>query len=88
MLGFYGTAAVAQQGTYTITAAPAVATALDCDANGGAYSGVPGALGDAATLVDLNNLRADVASLAAVVRQLIKHLGDTSGVGLVNETSY
>jgi len=79
-LGFFGSTPIGIPVGYTITAAPAVATALDCDANGGAYG--------AFTLTELNDLRADVASLAAVVRQLIKHLGDTSGLGLVEETSY
>lgn len=89
-LGFYGATPIAQPGTYTITAAPAVATALNADGNAGvAYTAIAdtGATNLAAA-ADLNDLRTDVISLAAVLRQLIKHLGDTAGLGLVNETSY
>lgn len=87
-LGFFSATPIAQPGGYTITAAPAVSTALNADANGGAYTNTPLVLLDAARLVDLNDLRADVASLAAVLRQLIKHQGSTSGLGLVGETGY
>lgn len=88
-LGFLGATPIARPGVYTITAAPAVSTALNADANAGAnYTSTPVALLNASTLTDLNDLRADVQSLAAVLRQLIKHLGDTAGLGLVDETSY
>lgn len=89
-IAFYGKTPIAQPGTYTITAAPAVSTALDADANGGNYTGIDNAqAGNVyAQLTSLNDLRGDVASLAAVLRQLIKHLGDTSGLGLLDETSY
>lgn len=88
-LGFFGNAPIARPGTYTITAAPAVATALDADGNAGAaYTATPIALLNAATLADLNDARGDIVSLAAVLRQLIKHLGDTAGLGLLDETSY
>lgn len=86
--GLFGASPISQVGTYTITAAPAVSTALNCDGNGGAYTSTPLSLLNAATLTDLNDLRADVVSLCAVVRQLLKHIGDTSGYGLVNETGY
>ena len=83
-IGFFGATPIARPGTYTITAAPAVATALNADANGGAaYTGI-----GTASITDLNDLRADVQSLAAVVRQLIRHLGDTAGLGIVDETGY
>lgn len=88
-VGFFGASPVSRPGTYTITAAPAVATALNADANAGAaYAGVPAALANAATRNDLNDLRADVQNLSSILRQLIKHLGDTTGLGLINETSY
>lgn len=89
-VGFYGNTPIARPGTYTITAAPAVSTALDADANAGNYSGIDNLqLGSVyAQLSSLNDLRGDVASIAAVLRQLIKHLGDTAGLGLVDETSY
>lgn len=88
-LGFFGNAPIARPGTYTITAAPAVATALDADGNGGtAYTATPLALINAATLADLNDARADIVSLAAVLRQVLKHIGDTSGLGLIDETGY
>lgn len=87
-LGFFYATPIAQPGGYTITAAPAVATALNADANGGAYTNTPLVLIDAARLADLNDLRADVASVSAVLRQLIKHLGSTSGLGLVGETGF
>lgn len=87
-LGFYSATPIAQPGGYTITAAPAVSTALNADANGGAYTTAPLSLLTAATLADLNDLRADVASLSSVLRQLIKHLGNNSGLGLVSETGF
>lgn len=89
-LAFFNSTPIVQPGTYTITAAPAVSTALNADANGGAYTGIDNAQVGAvyAQLASLNDLRADVESISAVLRQLIKHLGDTSGLGLVNETSY
>lgn len=87
-LGFYSATPIAQPGGYTITAAPAVSTALNADANGGAYTAAPLSLLAAATLADLNDLRADVASLSSVLRQLIKHLGNNSGLGLVSETGF
>jgi len=83
-LGFFGKTPIVRPGTYTITAAPAVSRALNADANGGAaYTGI-----GSASLTDLNDLRADVASLAAVLRQLVRDLGDTAGVGLVDDTGY
>lgn len=83
-IGFYGKTPIVRPGTYTITAAPAISRVLNADANGGAaYTGV-----GTASLTDLNDLRADVASLAAVLRQLIRDLGDTAGVGLVDDTGY
>lgn len=89
-LGFFNSTPIVQPGTYTITAAPAVSTALNADANGGDYTGIDNSqVGTVyAAVADLNNLRADVSSTAAVLRQLIKHLGDTAGLGLVNETGY
>lgn len=80
-LGFFGATPIARPGTYTITAAPAVATALNC--NPPTYTGVGNA-----SVTDLNDLGTKVNNLAGVVRQLIKHLGDTAGLGLVDETGY
>lgn len=82
-LGFFGATPIARPGTYTIVTAPAVATALNLATATVAYAGI-----GTASLVDLNALRVDVVNIAAVLRQLIKHLGDTGGLGLVDETAY
>lgn len=95
-IGLFGATPISRPGTYTLTAAPAVNTDLDADANSGPYTSNPvygSADGDiitsnGATLADLNDLRSDVESLSGLVRQLIKHLGDTSGLGAVDETGY
>lgn len=89
-IGFFAQTPIARPSAYTITAAPAVSRALNCDANAGAYTGIDNAQAGTvyAQLTSLNDLRADVASLAAVVRQLIRDLGDTAGYGLLNDTGY
>lgn len=89
-MAFFGATAIARPGAYTITAAPAVADALNADANGGAYTGIDNAQAGTvyAQLTDLNDLRGDVASLAAVLRNLIRDLGNNNGLGLVAETGY
>lgn len=87
-IGFFGATPIAQPGTYTITAAPAVGTALNVTA--ATYTGIDNAQAGTpyAKVADLNTASAEIANLTSVVRQLIKHLGDTSGLGALNETGY
>jgi len=89
-MAFFGNAAIARPGAFAIVNAPAVSDNLDADANAGAYTGIDNAQAGTvyAQVSDLNDLRADVASSVAVLRSLIRHLGDDNGLGLVAETGY
>lgn len=95
-IGFFGATPITRPGAFTLVDAPTADSDLDADAHGGAYTANPSYTSadgdiissDGATLADLNDLRADVESLAAVLRQLIKNLGDTSGLGLIEESGY
>lgn len=92
-IGFLGQTPIGRPGTYTLTAGtPAAASyALNASGNSGAaFTGIDNLqVGTPyAQLTDLNTLRAECANLAAVLRQLVRNLGDTAGFGLVNDTGY
>ncbi|MGD9631417.1 MAG: hypothetical protein AB7V18_19430 [Pyrinomonadaceae bacterium] len=89
-MAFFGATPISQPGAFAIANAPTASDNLDADANGGVYTGIDNAQAGTvyAAVADLNDLRADVESVAAVLRQLIRHLGDDNGLGLVAETGY
>lgn len=87
-IAVFGGTPAAQSTGYTVGTVPAVGKNLNLATATAAYTGVPLALLNAATITDLNALRVDVVNMASVLRQLIKNLGGTSGYNWVGETGY